>query len=184
MRVLVVCTGNICRSPAVERLLADGLRGDDVEVVSAGTSAVVGAPVSAEMALLLDGVGVPSDGFAARQVTADEVRRAGLVLALTREHRRTLVQLEPAAVRRTFTLRELARVVATVDPAELPDAAPADRLAALVDLAGRRRGLARAADPADDDVADPYGRGASAYRASFDQLRPAVDAIVRAARPA
>ncbi|MBT0993098.1 low molecular weight phosphatase family protein [Cellulomonas sp. DKR-3] len=188
MRVLAVCTGNICRSPAVERLLAHALAaagaGDDVVVASAGTAAVVGAPVSAEMVRLLDDAGVPSGAFAARQVTQDELRRADLVLAATREHRRALVQLEPSVVRRTFTLRELARVVGTIDAADLPGTDVAGRLAALVALAARRRGLAPAAAAADDDVADPYGRGADAYRASFDEIRPAVDAIVHAARPA
>ena len=52
--VLAVCTGNICRSPAVERLLVAELGpGSDVHVVSAGVGAVVGAPISPPMAALL-----------------------------------------------------------------------------------------------------------------------------------
>jgi len=184
VRVLTVCTGNICRSPAVELLLASELAahaGDPViTVASAGTAAVVGAPVSAPMAALLTEVDVPSDGFAARQVTPHDLRSSDLVVALTREHRTAAVQLEPSIVRRTFTLLELARIAAAIDPDELGDGAPAARLAALVALAGPRRGVLRAAEPQDDDVADPYGRGDAAYRASFDRLRPAVTVIARA----
>jgi len=89
----------------------------------------------------------------------------------------------PAAVRRTFTLRELARLVADVDPAALPgaNATTADRLRALVPLAASRRGLA-AHKPADDDVVDPYRGDAELYQTSFGQLLPAVEALVSVVR--
>lgn len=187
-RVLVVCTGNICRSPAVERLLAAGLGaaaapGGDVAVASAGTGAVVGAPVSPPMAELVAAAGADVGGFAARQLTPALLREADLVLALTRRHRAAVVDLLPAAVRRTFVLRELTRLASGVDPAALPPAAsgPGERLRALVPLAAARRGLEPA--PADgDDVVDPYRGDAALYRRSFDELRPAVDALVAVAR--
>ena len=50
--ILAVCTGNVCRSPAVERLLASKL-GPTVSVRSAGTHALVGHPISEPMAALL-----------------------------------------------------------------------------------------------------------------------------------
>ena len=50
--ILAVCTGNVCRSPAVERLLASKL-GPTVSVSSAGTHALVGHPISEPMAALL-----------------------------------------------------------------------------------------------------------------------------------
>lgn len=180
--VLTVCTGNICRSPAVERLLAAALGPDSgVRVESAGVGAVVGAPVAPLMASRLDAVGVPHTGFAARQVTERMVREADLVLALTRNHRSTLVGLVPAAVRRTFTVRELARLATAVGPDALPaGTTPAERLAALVPLAAAQRGLHRAR-PQDDDVVDPWGRDDAAYARSFDQLAPAVRAIATVA---
>jgi protein-tyrosine phosphatase len=194
LRVLVVCTGNICRSPAVERLLAAGLgaayQGRDgggltpaIEVASAGTGAMVGWPMPDEMAGLVAGLGVSPDDFAARQLTAAMVQQADLVLALTRRHRSASVELVPAAVRRTFTLRELARLVGDIDPATLPgaNATTADRLRALVPVAAARRGLS-AHRPVDDDVIDPYRGDAAVYQESFDQLLPAVETIVAAVR--
>ena len=201
--VLAVCTGNICRSPAVERLLAARLgvpfrdsttsRADvestahraGVVTASAGVGAVVGAPVSAPMAELLHAAGADAEGFVARQLTVDLVRSAGLVLVLTRRHRSAVVELFPAAVRRTFTLRELARLAEGVDTALLPhgpQTTVADRLRALVPLAAARRGMV-ASDPALDDVIDPYRGSSALYRQSFDELEPAVDtlaALVRA----
>lgn len=195
LRVLVVCTGNVCRSPAVERLLATGLgaayRGKRqrgalapaIEVSSAGTAAMVGAAMTPETAAIVAALGHDADGFQARQLTSSLVQRADLVLALTRDHRSAVVELHPAAVRRTFTLRELARLVALVEPSELPGAGAttADRLRALVPLAAVRRGLVPAL-PADDDVPDPYGRGEAAYRKTFTLLVPAVETLVAAVR--
>lgn len=184
-RVLAVCTGNICRSPAVERLLAAGLGADSgIEVASAGVGAVVGAPMTPQMAALVRAEGADPDGFAARQVVAADVLDADLVLPLTRRHREIVVGLVPGAVRRTFTLRELARLAAEVDPAQLPHghgATPADRLAALLPLATARRGrrLVRASD---DDVVDPYGGDDARYRTAFAQLLPAVHTLVGVTR--
>jgi protein-tyrosine phosphatase len=188
--VLVVCTGNICRSPAVKRLLVADLGADSeatagpwssLVVASAGVRAVVGAGIPEQMAVHLRAEGVSPDDFSASQLTARMVRDADLVIALTRSHRSAIVRLHPGVVRRTFTLRELARLVETVDPASLPDGTIAERLAALVPLATAQRG-ARPAHPDQDDVVDPYGGDAALYRRSFDQLRPAVATIARVLR--
>jgi len=194
-RVLAVCTGNICRSPAVERLLAIGLGGayrgaavgglaPAIEVGSAGVGAVVGAPMTPPMAALVRGVGGDPSGFEARQLTEAHVREADLVLALTRRHRSAIVELVPSAVRRTFTLRELGRLATLVDPAALPGAGAttADRLAALVPLAAAARPTAGPVTAGDDDVVDPYRGDDVLYQRSFGQLFPAVQSIVAVVR--
>lgn len=178
--ILTVCTGNICRSPAVERLLARAL--PEAHVTSAGVRAVVGGPVHPPMAALLTAAGVSPDGFAARQLTADAVADADLILPLTRGHRAAIVELVPAALRRSFTLRELARFAIAIGPDALPDGTLAERLDALLPLAAAQRGRVRV-DPHDDDVVDPYGGGDRLYALSFDQLKPAVDAIAAVLRP-
>lgn len=185
--VLTVCTGNICRSPAAERLLAARLGTDSgVVVSSAGVGAVVGAPIPSAMAALVSEAGVSPDGFAARQLTETMLRESDLVLALTRSHRARIVDLYPGAVRRTFTLRELARLAGAVGPGALPEGTPAERFAALLPLAAAQRGAVGAVTPDDDDVVDPYRRGDEVYAESFAQLAPAVEtiaAVVRGTRP-
>ncbi len=178
-QVLAVCTGNICRSPAVERLLAARFAGTDVQVSSAGTHAVVGHGMSVPMVPLVEAAGADASGFAARQLTADLVRGADLVLTLTRQHRSAVVELAPATVRRTFTLRELERLLAHVDPSALQaaGATPAQRLRALPALAASVRHVAPRGD---DDVVDPIGGGDALYRTSFAQLSPGVTALADA----
>src|SRR5215207_1560353 len=174
--ILTVCTGNVCRSPAVERLLASKL-GPTVEVASAGTHALVGHPISEPMAALLSGSGIEDQPFAARRLSEEMLKGAGLVLPLTRAQRSLVVELWPAAVRRTFTLREFARLLRWVDPAALPAGTPADRLRAAIPLAAAERGRERtSADQ--DDVIDPFRLREEVYEDSFAQITSAVEVIV------
>lgn len=181
-RVLTICTGNICRSPAAERLLRLHL-GDGVEVVSAGTGALVGEPISGPMVPLLERAGADVTAFEARSLTPDDVRAADLVLALTLEHRSRAVVAWPGALRRTFTLLELARLAEHIGRDALPNADVADRLRALVPLAIRARGVVRV-PPEDDDVPDPYRRSEAQYAASFEAIDDAVRRLAAVVSPA
>ena len=173
--ILCVCTGNVCRSPAAERLLAARL-GPTVTVTSAGTFGLVGRAIEPQMAAHLAALGLEDVGFAARRLTAAHVSGADLVLGLTREHRAEAVELAPAAVRRAFTLLEFARLLGQIRPEELPDGSVVDRLRTAVPLAAARRRMVTG--PVDaDDVVDPYRLPQEIYDESFSAIRVAVDAI-------
>jgi protein-tyrosine phosphatase len=175
--ILAVCTGNVCRSPAVERLLASKL-GPTVKVASAGTHALVGHPISEPMTALLREGGIEDQPFEARRVSEQMLKEADLVLALTRAQRGLVVELWPAAVRRTFTLREFARLLSWVDASALPPGTPAQRLGAAIPLAAAERGRWRSS-PDDDDVVDPFRLSNEIYADSFAQINSAVDTITR-----
>jgi protein-tyrosine phosphatase len=174
--ILAVCTGNVCRSPAVERLLASRL-GPTVSVSSAGTHALVGHSIAEPMAALLKKSGVELDAFEARRLSEQMLKEADLVLAMTRAQRALVVELWPPAVRRAFTLREFARLVNRVDPAALPAGPAAERLRAAIPLAAAERGRQRTAQE-DDDVVDPFRLSQAVYAESFTQIRSAADAIL------
>lgn len=175
-QILCVCTGNICRSPAAERLLAARL-GPEVQVSSAGTYALVGQPMSPPMDQLVQSAGAESGGFAARRLTERMLQPVDLVLALTRAHRGDVVELWPKAVRRTFTLKEFARLVGEIDLASLPSGGPGERLRAAVPLASARR--SQVLDPRLDDVVDPYRQPPGIYGEAYAGIEQAVSSIVR-----
>ena len=178
--ILTVCTGNVCRSPAVERLLGQKL-GPTVSVTSAGTHALVDHPISEPMARLLRSNGVEERAFAARRLTKELVKEADLVLALTRAQRSLVVDLWPPAVRGAFTLREFARLLEQVDPSALPDGTPSERLRMALPLVVATRGFGRTS--AEDDVIDPYRLSDAVYAASFAEIAAAVTIIKRILMP-
>ena len=154
-------------------LLQDAL-GPEVEVTSAGTRAVVGAPVAPEMEALLRNRALGSGGSTARQLAGDQLRAADLVLTMTTRQRGSAVALAPAVVRRTFTLRELARLLLGVE-ADALGSATAERLRRAVPTAAARR--AYVADLRADDIADPYGRAEADYRRAFAEVLAAVEVL-------
>jgi protein-tyrosine phosphatase len=174
--ILAVCTGNVCRSPAVERLLTSKL-GRTVTISSAGTHALVGHPISEPMAALLHDSGVETNRFEARRLSEQMLKEADLILSMTRAQRGLVVELWPAAVRRTFTLREFARLLDRVDVSVLRASSPADRLRAAIPLVAAERGRVHAS-PDDDDVIDPFRLSNDVYAESFAQITAAVDVIV------
>jgi protein-tyrosine phosphatase len=181
-RILAVCTANISRSPAVERLLRAGLD-RTVQVDSAGVAALDGSAIDPPVAALLRARQADSGRFSARQVDERMLTSADLILTLTREHRAQVLELVPSVVRRTFTLREFVRVLMSLDASGLPPGLDAGaRLTAILPLVVAGRALARPESTGDDDVPDPYGRGTAAYAHSLALITRATDVIVRFAR--
>ncbi|GAA1690947.1 protein-tyrosine-phosphatase [Mycolicibacterium murale] len=173
MHVLFVCTGNICRSPIAERLAlkyGSASKIQNFSTASAGTRAVVGAPVYATAATVLRDLGGDPSQFAARQITAKMASAADLIVTMTRSHRDKVLEVAPGQLRRTYTLSELA---------ELSAEFAAEDLAHLSDLRPRLAGRPL------PDVRDPIGLGPDVFAAVGAQiaglLPPIVDFLRRAA---
>jgi protein-tyrosine phosphatase len=124
--ILVVCTGNICRSPLAEQLLIAQLSalGLNLLVRSAGTSAHAGATMPPQAAAVSRRYGGRPEHHHANSLTADLVADADLVLTATRDHSHAVVQLHPRAVRFTYTLAQFARLIDVL--ALAPAGAPLD----------------------------------------------------------
>ncbi|GHD96107.1 arsenate reductase/protein-tyrosine-phosphatase family protein [Streptomyces naganishii] len=161
IRVLFVCTGNVHRSVLAERLLAARLvPGSAVQPESSGTQARPRLGMEAATRAVLEELGGDGAGFAARPLTTHLVAEATLVLGLAREHREAAVRLRPSALRRCFTLKEFVRL-ATAGPdgaRGTQDPAEARRFDEVVAVAAARRGATGCVSPAEDDIADPWGR--------------------------
>jgi len=190
--ILTVCTGNICRSPMGEALLRSALRDLGVRVHSAGTHALVDHEMTEQAQQLAVRFGADTTDAAAhraRLLTPAHLDESDLVLAMAREHRSHTVQLSPAALHRTFTVREFARLSATLSDDDVRNGVtpagsdPSTRLRALARLVAGQRGMVPAA-PDEDDVIDPYRRSQNTYDLSASQLVPAVAEVTRVVRAA
>jgi protein-tyrosine phosphatase len=192
LRILVVCTGNVCRSPLGEFLLREELRDVPAEVASRGTRALRDQPPPQETIGVARSLGIPAVSISqhrGRQLREADLAEADLVLAMAREHRRAVVELSPAHVRATFLLREIGRLAEGVPDADLVAVANAagrgsrTRLRALLDRVAAVRGeLEPPASPGAYDVTDPYRRSEATYRESADQMRLGIAQTARLVR--
>lgn len=183
-QILIVCTGNICRSPFIERLLQCELTdraGDRTPTVgSAGTGALVGHAMDERAAAQLRQAGGSPERFLARQLTPALVAAADLVLTATRQHRGQVASLHPKALRYAFTFRDFADLVAQVDPDLLPHASPGSRehLRAVVAAAAARRGAKPPLSSIDADIVDPFRRQDEVFVQMSQQVLASMPAVV------
>lgn len=97
MRILFVCSGNICRSPFAEVLARDLNDRADVEFTSAGTIALNGNPASATGIKVAAELGVELENHRATHLTADVLASSDLVYAMEAEHVASVLALDPGA---------------------------------------------------------------------------------------
>ncbi|OLL27323.1 hypothetical protein BTH42_33465 [Burkholderia sp. SRS-W-2-2016] len=103
--ILVACTGNICRSPMAAGILQARL--PHVDVSSAGTGAMVDSPADPlARQVLATAARIDIDAHRARQITAELVLKAEIVLVMETLHKRWIISRFPAAAGRTFLLGE------------------------------------------------------------------------------
>jgi protein-tyrosine phosphatase len=100
--VLVLCEGNICRSPMAQVLLADALPGVDVR--SAGLGALVGRPADEAAQRLVRELGLDLTDHRATQVTDDMCAQAELVLVMEASQRQRLEAYYPQVSGKVFRL--------------------------------------------------------------------------------
>ena len=173
--ILVLCTGNVCRSPIAEgmlRSLLDGRFGASApSVASAGMAGWEGSGADPRSVEAAAEVGIDISAHRARHVDVDEVLGATLVLAMAAEHRDELSRLLPEAASRTFTLKELVRLLESL-PGDPRDGDPDEVLADRVEEADALRpgpgGVP--ATRRDEDVIDPLGRRMWTFRAVASDL--------------
>jgi len=182
--ILVVCTGNICRSPMAAGFLRAGLaaRGaTGVAVTSCGISGWEGSEAVPEAIEAMVEQGLDITGHRARRFDRQMARDADLVLAMAAEHREAVGAAMPETASRTFTLKELARLLDRLPDDAVGAGSAEGRLAALVTAAERVRASGAVETARDEDVADPLGLGVEAFRATAWEIEGLCTKILDAA---
>ena len=103
-RALIVCVGNICRSPTAEVLMRRALSHKPVQVESAGLAALAGQGIHAMSEEVLIANGLSGSQHVARQVTQAMIDQADLILAMEKRHVSALQAIAPHARGKTFLL--------------------------------------------------------------------------------
>jgi protein-tyrosine phosphatase len=122
MRVLMVCLGNICRSPIAQGVLEKRAAeaGVEIEVDSAGTGGGhTGDPPDFRAVEAAERHGIDIGGQRARRVTADDFRRFDMICAMDDSNLDALREMAPADA--TAKLRRLLDFATDVDTAAVPD---------------------------------------------------------------
>lgn len=91
--ILVVCVGNICRSPTGERLLRKGL--PEKKISSAGLGALVGKSADSRATEAANQHGLSLEGHQAKQLTVSMCREYDLILVMEKEHIEAVCRLAP-----------------------------------------------------------------------------------------
>lgn len=165
--LLVVCTGNICRSPMAEVLFRTGVGvvGLDIRVASGGTWEN-GHPADPHAVSVMADRGLDLERHRSRRTIPADLEAAHLVVGMAREHVVSMVALVPACFERTFTLKELAARAVAIGPRK-PDQTLEGYIAALGE--GRTHaGFLR--EPPEIDVVDPLGQGRRAFERTAAEL--------------
>ncbi len=180
VRVLFVCTGNICRSPLAEafarRELAAwrapatrpgpaGRPEPPLEVASAGTHALDGHPATEEAIRAAAARGGELVYHHARRLTRQQIEHTDLVLCMAGEHHSFVLAMARKAARRTFLLSSFARAI---------EHAVASGPRALAERAAERAEVL-----VGDDVDDPIWLDQAAYDACAERLDGLVTYVVR-----
>ncbi|UFN91734.1 low molecular weight phosphatase family protein [Micromonospora aurantiaca] len=171
--VLFVCHANMCRSPMAEFIARRMLAGLPLAVASAGTDAIDGAAMHPYAVEVTAATGADPAAFRTRRLRPEHLTGAALVLTATRRQRSACTSLAPAALTRTFTLRQFARLAAEARPAEA-EADEVTPLRAAMSAAVRARGRLQPAAPDAEDLRDPIGGSPADFRRCAEEIERSI----------
>ena len=176
MRVLFICTGNICRSPMGELLFRTYTQGTSLEIGSAGTHSLVGHSIDPSSKALMDAVGIDSSQFRSTQLTQDIADNSDLILCFEPEQRHNIVVIAPTALPYTFTLTDFSNMCAyCAQHNMITGVTIQERLQSVIDQSMQIRPML----PPSATIPDPYRKNFEAFRSAARATNDAIRNILR-----
>ncbi len=96
-RIMIVCVGNICRSPTAEHLLRVALAPSDIVVSSAGLGALKSKPIEETARSLLESAGHTLTEHRSQQLTSALINESDLILVMEQHHIAGVLSIAPEA---------------------------------------------------------------------------------------
>ena len=180
MKVLFVCTGNICRSPMGELLFPYFFHTSGIETDSAGTQGLIDSPIDPSSAKLMTLDGIDSSRFRSKRLTPQLAMSSDLILCFTEHQRKKIVALFPRVRSKTFLLSNFANLCRYFRQNNLLRGANVeDRMREVMYNAS----MVRHALPEAEDITDPYRKEFAAFQAAHNQIIHSIADIADALAP-
>ncbi|RMV80113.1 Low molecular weight phosphotyrosine protein phosphatase [Pseudomonas caricapapayae] len=121
--VLVICVGNICRSPMAAAMLQQRLEATQVRIQSAGIAALSGSSIDPAARAVLQSHKVQPQRHAARQMNRELLRQADLILLMEQAHFSDVLDLAPEVRGKAFLIGQWQQPLDVADPYRRPASA-------------------------------------------------------------
>jgi len=173
MRVLFVCTANICRSPMAAALFAKSAHTNGVQAEALAASAGFlegGRVVHEHVVTLLDERGVDVSRKRSQKLSDQVIEHADLILTMTSEHARGVVSRFPRSITDVYTLRHFGTIVTPRDN-DVP-------VRAWLDEINQNNRRAYLGDDEALDIEDPIGKDLNVFTDLCEELESTIDWIM------